>query len=138
MFLTTVVVDLKNLATSNRMTKRLDLSRNSKNAVYNNSTKSCCAWGIYDKILPTGFKHPRMHGFPKTHKQNLSLRPILSMVGSAQHQLAKQLLEVWKPVLHLYFENCILDSLTFAKFFQNLELKPTKTFVFFRHQQFVY
>ena len=91
--------------------------------------KKQLARGIYDRIRPTGSQRPRMYGLPKTHKQSIPLRPILSMVGSAQHQLAKWLSEVLEPVLHLYSENCISDSFTFAKFIQNLELNPTKTFM---------
>ena len=44
---------------------------------------------IYSRIRPTGSQRPRMYGFPKIHKQDVPLRPILSMTGSAQHQLAQ-------------------------------------------------
>ena len=43
---------------------------------------------IYSRIRPTGSQRPRMYGLPKIHKQDVPLRPILSMTGSAQHQLA--------------------------------------------------
>eukprot|EP00794_Sanderia_malayensis_P010538 gene10538-11650_t len=84
---------------------------------------------VYDRIRPGGSQRPRMYGLPKTHKPNIPLRPILSMVGSAQHQLAKWLSEVLEPVLNLYSDNCISDSFTFANFIQNLELNPAKTFL---------
>ncbi len=51
------------------------------------------------------------------------------MVGLAQHQLLKWLSEVLEPVLHFYSKNCVSDSFTLAKFIQNLDLHPTKTFM---------
>ena len=46
---------------------------------------------IYDRIRPTASQRPQMYCLPKIHKPNVSLRPILSMIGSAQHKLAKWL-----------------------------------------------
>ena len=43
----------------------------------------------YKFIRPTGSQRPRMYALTKTHKKDVPLRPILSMTGSAQHQLAK-------------------------------------------------
>ena len=44
---------------------------------------------VHTCIRPTGSQRPRLYGLPKTHKDGVSLRPILSMVNSAQHELAK-------------------------------------------------
>ena len=60
------------------------------------------------RIRPTGLQRPRMHGLPKIHKQDVPLRSILSMTGSAQHQLAQWLTSVIDPVLSLYSTYCIL------------------------------
>eukprot|EP00794_Sanderia_malayensis_P010354 gene10355-11432_t len=60
---------------------------------------------VYDRMRPGGSQRPRMYGLPKSHKPNIPLRPILSMVGSAQHQLAKWLSELLEPVLNLYSDN---------------------------------
>ena len=46
---------------------------------------------LYDLIRPTGSQQPRMYSLPKTHKKDVPLRPILSMTGLVQHQLAKYL-----------------------------------------------
>ena len=43
---------------------------------------------------PTDSQRPRMYGLPKTHKENIPLRPVLSMIGSSQHELAKWLAEI--------------------------------------------
>ena len=40
---------------------------------------------IYSRIRPTGSQRPQMYGLPKIHKQDVPLRSILSMTGSAQH-----------------------------------------------------
>ena len=56
-----------------------------------------------------------MYGLPKTHKTDIPLRPILSMVGSSQHELAKFLSVTLQPVLGLYSSFCIQDSFSFAE-----------------------
>ena len=70
-----------------------------------------------------------MYGLPKIHKENITLRPILSMIGSSQHELAKWLAEILAPVLQLYSSHCVKDSFTFANFIQNCNLEPAKTFL---------
>ena len=69
---------------------------------------------IYNSIRPTGSQQPRMYGLPKIHKKDVPLRPILSMTGSSQHQLAQWLTSVIDPVLSLYSTFCISDSFSFA------------------------
>ena len=57
------------------------------------------ALGVYDRIRPTSSQRPRMYGVPKTHKDDTAVRPILSMVGSSQPELAKWLADILAPVL---------------------------------------
>ena len=66
-----------------------------------------------------------MYGLPKIHKQDVSLRPILSMTGSAQHQLAQRLTSVIDPVLSLYSTYCISDSFTFADKVKTFNFPPS-------------
>ena len=73
------------------------------------------SWEIYKRIKPTGSQRPRLYGLPKIHKPGTPLRPILSMIGSAQHELAKWLSNVLTPVLEHYSTNTIKDSFTFVK-----------------------
>ena len=54
----------------------------------------------YELIRPGGSLRPRLYGLPKTHKPNIPLRPILSMVGSAQHKLAQWLTQLLTPVVN--------------------------------------
>ena len=65
---------------------------------------------VYDRVGPTGSKRPRIYGLPKTHKENIPLRPILSMIGSSQQEPAKWLAEILVPVLKLYFSSCIFST----------------------------
>ena len=72
---------------------------------------------VYERIRPTGSVRSRMYGLPKVHKpEPIPLRPILSLVGSAQHELARWLAEVVhaQPVLARYSSNVIKDSFGFC------------------------
>ena len=83
-------------------------------------------WSVYEVIRPTDAQRPRMYGLPKIHKKNTPLCPILSMIGSAQHELAKYLSFILQPVLDLYsFTNCVKNSFIFAPTIRNLSPKST-------------
>ena len=84
---------------------------------------------IYDRIRPTGSQQPQMYGLSKIHKPNLPLRPILSMIGSAKHELAKWLSEDLDHVLPKYSKHCIKDSFKFAEFIQNLNIENETSFM---------
>ena len=71
---------------------------------------------VYAWIRPTGSVRPRMYGLPKLHKpEPILLRPILSMVGSAQHELARWLSELLAPVLKQYSSRVVKDSFSFCE-----------------------
>ena len=72
------------------------------------------AKSVYEHIRLSGSQTPRTYCLPKTYKKDVPLRPILSVVGLAQHELAKFLLATLQPVLDLYSSNCIKDSFSFA------------------------
>ena len=44
---------------------------------------------VYEVIRATVSQRPRMYGLSKIHKRDVPCRFILSMIGSAQHELAK-------------------------------------------------
>ena len=69
---------------------------------------------IYEFIRPVGSQRPRMYGLPKIHKSGIPLRPILSMCHSAQHSLAKWLVDILNHILEFYSVCCIKDSFTFS------------------------
>ena len=74
-------------------------------------------------IRPTGSQRPRMYGLPKTHKPKVPLRPILSMTGSAHHELSKWLASLLQPVLDRYTVHCISDWFTFADYIRKLDVQ---------------
>ena len=70
---------------------------------------------FYQRIPPTGSTRRRIYGLPKVHKpQPIPLRPIFSMIGSPQHQMANWLAEILQPVLDKYASHVIKDSFEFA------------------------
>ena len=71
---------------------------------------------ISDQIRPTGSIRPRLYGLPKSHKDGVPLRPILSMVGSSEQKVAKWLDRILQPVLIHYSTYFIKDSFEFAGF----------------------
>ena len=75
---------------------------------------------VYDEIRPNGSQRPKLYGLPKTHKTDCPLRPILSMVGSPQHGLARFLISVLKPVLNKFAQHTVSDSFSFVKHLRTL------------------
>ena len=56
---------------------------------------------VYERIRPTGSVRPRMYRLPKVHKpEPIPLRPILSVVGSAQYELVRGWLRWCNLSLH--------------------------------------
>ena len=49
-------------------------------------------------MYPTGASSPKLYGFPKIHKKNNPLRPIVSSRGSVTYGVAKELARVLKPL----------------------------------------
>ena len=85
---------------------------------------------VYEAIRPTSSQRPRMYSLPKIHKKDVPLRRILSMTGSAQHQLAKWLTSLLQTVLQNLSSNCVSDSFTYVKEVKNLPfLFPLSFFV---------
>jgi len=74
---------------------------------------------IADKICGSGSRLAHLYGLPKRHKENLSMRPILSATGTYNYELAKWLDEKLKPLSINRFT--ITDIFAFAT-----EMKGTK------------
>ena len=70
---------------------------------------------VYDRIRPVGSTRPRMYGIPKLHKAGVPLRPILSMTNAPQHEMAKWLAEVLRPVVNKYSRHTIKDTFEFCR-----------------------
>ena len=75
-------------------------------------------------ILAWGFSIDRL---TKLQKKAVPLSPILSMINSPQHKIAKFLNRLLEPVLHYYSDYVIKDSFSFVETIRNI--KANNTFV---------
>ena len=48
---------------------------------------------------PTGAGIPKFYGLPKVHKEGIPLRPIVSSIGAASYETAKELARILKPLV---------------------------------------
>ena len=48
---------------------------------------------LFNKLKPRGSQPPRLYGLAKVHKNNIPMRPVLSMPGSAYHKIGVQIAE---------------------------------------------
>ena len=71
---------------------------------------------ISDLIRLIGPIRSCFYGLPKTHKDGVPLRPILSMMRSSQHKFAKWLTAIFQPMLDYYNIYCIENSFDFFSF----------------------
>ena len=62
---------------------------------------------LFYKLKPIGSQPPRLYGLAKIHKDNVPVRPVLSMPGSAYHNIAKIVTE-WLSVV----PECNINSST--------------------------
>ena len=60
---------------------------------------------LYDKLKPIGSQPARLYGLAKVHKNNVPVRPVLSMPGSSYHQIATQVAD-WLKVV----DECNINS----------------------------
>lgn len=75
---------------------------------------------IADSVCQKGSRLAHLYGLPKTHKEKLSMRPILSATGTYNYALAKWLDEKLKPLsVNRY---TISDTFAFAEEIQNLKV----------------
>ena len=54
---------------------------------------------LYKKLYPTGTGSPKFYGLPKIHKEETPLRPIVSSIGAASYETAKELAKILKPLV---------------------------------------
>ena len=53
---------------------------------------------VYRRLYPTGPGSPKFYGLPKIHKSGISLRPIISSIGTVTYNTAKELARILKPL----------------------------------------
>jgi hypothetical protein len=54
---------------------------------------------IYDRVRPNDATIAKFYGLPKIHKENIPLRPIVSLPGSPTYNLSKYLSDILKPLI---------------------------------------
>lgn len=69
----------------------------------------------FKQLRPKGTTTPRMYGIPKMHKPGMPLRPILSMVASPYHELAKWLVDAIEPVRKGFTPHSLKDTFEFIE-----------------------
>ena len=75
---------------------------------------------IADSLIQKGSRLAHLYGLPKTHKEKLAMRPILSATGTYNYKLAKWLDEKLKPLSTN--EHTIGDIFYFADDLQEIEI----------------
>ena len=75
---------------------------------------------IADSVRPTGSRLAHLYGLPKTHKERLAMRPILSATQTYNYGLAKWLEEKLQPLS--YNQYTITDVFEFADEIRHLQI----------------
>ena len=68
---------------------------------------------VYNSIVPSGSQPGKLYGLCKVHKAGNPLRPVISMLGTAEYQLAKYLDDFIKP--NINEENSVSSTNDFIK-----------------------
>ena len=83
---------------------------------------------IFERIQPTSTIIPGLYDLPRIHKKDVTLRPILYMVNSQYHTLAKWLIRLLKQVTREIKAHKLQDTFQFIDENQDLNIVNTKTF----------
>ena len=54
---------------------------------------------LHKRLYPTRAGFPKFYGLPKIHKEGIPLRPIVSSIGAASYETAKELARFLKPLV---------------------------------------
>ena len=82
----------------------------------------------FERIRRTDTTIPRLYGLPKIHKKDVPLRPILDMVNSPYHALAKWLVGLLGPVTREIKVHTLKNTFQFIDEIKDLNLVNTKMF----------
>ena len=83
---------------------------------------------LYKDLKSTGGQLPRLYGLAKVHKQNVPLRPVLSMPGSPYHKVANKVTE-WLSVIPEAKINCSTQQT--VENLKNVSLEPNEVVISF-------
>ena len=76
--------------------------------------------GVYHDITPSGSQPGKLYGLCKVHKAGNPLRPVISMIGTAEYNLAKYLDKFIKPNINVSYSvdstSAFMDGIQDFKF----------------------
>ena len=78
---------------------------------------------LHEQLYPTADQPPRFYGFPKVHKANRPLRPIVSSIGTITYASTKYLVDILSPLVGKT-EHYVKNSKEFAEYVKNLKVGP--------------
>ena len=84
---------------------------------------------ILTKLSPSGSQPGKLYGLCKVHKQDFPLRPVISMIGSAEYELAKYLDQLVKP--HIPGQFMVNSTKQFLDGMEGASFRPTDQSVSF-------
>ena len=84
----------------------------------------------YRRLYPTGAVPPKYYGLPKVHKPGMPLRPIISSIGSVNHETAKELSRILKPLVGKSSHH-VKKNMDFIQSIEDIQLKPEKCMMSF-------
>lgn len=98
--------------------------------LFNNAIKRILSKDAAELLLSQGSRLAHLYGLPKTHKKNLSVRPIVSSTGTYNFQLAKWLHEKLKPLSlnHHTVTDDVTSLFTNVPLEEMIEILATKAF----------
>ncbi|CAH8587573.1 unnamed protein product [Schistosoma rodhaini] len=80
----------------------------------------------YKTLKPIGTCTPEMYGLPKLHKPGTPMRPILSMINSPYHKLAKWLKGILDPVCEQLSTHTVIDSFGLLPTLEHLNISNSR------------
>ena len=84
----------------------------------------------YKRLYPTGAGSPKFYGLPKVHKQGTPLRPIVSSIGAATYNTAKELSRILKPLVGRSRHH-IQNNQDFLEDLKSIQLQPDEVMMSF-------
>ena len=84
----------------------------------------------YKMLYPTGAGSPKFYGLPKVHKQGTPLRPIVSSIGAATYNAAKELSRILKPLVGRSRHH-IQNNQDFLEDLKGIQLQPDEVMMSF-------
>ncbi|CAH8821402.1 unnamed protein product [Trichobilharzia szidati] len=70
---------------------------------------------LAESVHVTGTFTPRLYGSPKVHKNGVPLRPVLDMLNSPYHPVAKWLVELLQPLHTELVKHSVKDTFGFVE-----------------------